>query len=159
MRNKDFSNEPVECEKWDDGDYKYDRRFAPELFLGTRGGNGVESVREAWNDYIGNVLMMDPDWPPDVNVFAWQNWKMGVFASPHGEELPREIKEILVDCMERHGFNAQMSRYGGWIMTMNRGRWITSNGNRDGFKDRSNLGIIDGLFDLITDEACQPFWD
>jgi len=159
MRNLDFSNQPTEAKMSEYGDYVFHRRFAPELYLGPRGGNGVEVVTEAWNDYIGNVLMMDPDWPSDVNVFVWEDSKAGVFTNLSGDELSREVKEMLVCCMEKHESNAQMARYAGWVMTTNTNSWINSNNNREGFENRTNLGIIDGLFDLITDEACQPSWD
>lgn len=159
MRNLDFSNHPTEAKKSEYGEYKFDRRFAPRLHLGPRGGNGVEAVTEAWNDYIANVLMMDPEWPPDVNVFAWQGPEAGVFTNLNGSDLPREIKEILVCCMEKHGFKAQIARYAGWIVTTNSDGWTRSNDNRQGYKDVVNLGIIDGLFELITDGACQPIWD
>ena len=159
MRNQNFSNHPIEAEKSEYDSYKIDGQMAPELYLGTRGGNGVEDVTKAWNDYIGNVLMMDPYWPPEVNTFSWNGWKRGSFMKPDGKNLTMEIKHSLVNCMTRHGFTANVSRYHGYIMTTSLDGWISANNNRDGFEDRVNLGIIDGLFDLIADETCQPSWD
>ena len=113
----------------------------------------------AWNDYVGNILMMDPTWPPDVNTFVREDSNWGYFLRLDGNSLSRETSEAIVDCMRRHGFNATIARYGGWTMTTNSDKWRSLDVNKTGYADTTSYGIIDGLMLRITDKACQPDWD
>jgi hypothetical protein len=79
-------------------------------------------IKAAWNHFIGDTLMMEKEWPEEVNVFEW-SVESGKFKARDGTYPTTAQMESMSACFELYSLEVGNSRSALRKISINRRKW------------------------------------